>query len=152
MNPMMAAIKKRKMGNQSLEGDHQDMTHHSSHTEDADNASHLHDFVSNLSHSEKQSLKAILEKDKGSGEQITKGNPSSEEKGKIAEAMQHENAETDMEQQEDAGVSPDEHDEIGKSMLDSRYLGSNPPSHQPRNLGERVKMDIHKKLKEKGKV
>ena len=150
MNSMLAAIQKRKHMGQ--EGDHADMSHESGHTADQDKGADLHSFVSSLSEGQKHQLKTILENAKNTGQEIAKGGPSTEEQGKIKDNMAEENGETDLEATQERGLSSDEHDEIGKSMLDSRYLGGNPPSHQPRNLGERVKMDIHKKLKEKGKI
>lgn len=151
MNSMMAAINKRKHGGQTVMGDHGSMSHASQHTDDADqNVNHgkdLHGLVASLSDDEKLQLKGILD-GKGKGD-IEKGAPSSDEKGKIAEQMQVSNAQNEGDKQ--AAEGSVDSDAIGKSMLDSRYLGSNPPT-QARNLSDRVKMDIHKKLKGKGKI
>lgn len=154
MNSMMAAIKKRKSGGQTVMGDHGSMAHPSMHTDDADqNPNHgkdLHGLVASLSDDEKVKLKGILDGHKGND--IAKGEPSSEEKGKIAEQMQKSNAQNAAEDADEAGEQGAvDSDAIGKSMLDSRFMGQNPPT-VARNLGERVKMDIHKKLKDKGKM
>lgn len=160
MNPMYAAIKKRQAGGQAKMGDHQDMAHPSEHTEDADNTSHLHDFVSNLSHGEKQSLKSILENDKTTAQDIAKGGPSTEEKQAIEGSMAEENAETGKEEQQEqergldgpqASNPATDSDAIGKSLLDSRYTGGG-EMPKPRNLGERMKSHVAQKLKEKGKL
>lgn len=153
MNSMLAAIKKRKNGGETVMGDHGSMSHPSMHTDDADqNPNHgkdLHGLVASLSDDEKHQLKGILD-GKNSAQEINKGGPSSEEKGKINQAMQAGNQKSSMEQGEEANESGVDSDEIGKSMLDSRFM-SNPPA-QARNLGERVKLDIHNKLKAKGKI
>lgn len=146
MSAMLAAIQKRKAGGQNQLGDHQDMTHHSQHSDDADQ-NKLHSFVSGLSDDQKNKLQMILEKSGHDEQKIAQGHPSSEERGKIAEQMSLEGGAPEIEAQE----PDDESDEIGKSMLDSKFTGGNPPT-KPRNLGERVKMAISSKLKAKGKL
>ncbi len=67
--------------------------------------------------------------------------------------MSKGNKEADLEEQDehDAGMSSNESDDIAKSMLDSRSTGANPIT-QPRNLGERMRMNLASKLKGKGKI
>lgn len=159
MDPMYAAIKKRKSGGVTKMGDHSDMAHPSEHAEGGDETSHLHDFVSGLSEQEKHSLKGILEKDKATGQEIAKGGPSTDEKNAISGRIAEENPETDLAEkdEEDRGFEGPGHnpaidsDAIGKSLLDSRYTGGNEMPHS-RNLGERVKHSIATKLKAKGKI
>jgi len=154
MNAMIAAIKKRKAGGLATEGDHQDMTHGSEHADDKQKD--LHGFVASLSDGDKHQLKSILAKDSTGGkneQHIAKGGASTEEQGKIQDAMAKGNKEADLDENEehDAGISSSQSDDIGKSMLDSRSMGANPIT-QPRNLGERMRMNLASKLKGKGKI
>jgi len=126
----------------------------------------LHGFVASLAPHEKTALKGILDNDSGSNSQaIAKGGASKEEQGKIAQASAKENAQNAAEENEDlesvgapihpgvpGQLSADEHDDIGKSMLDSAQLRGTAPNNKPRNLGERVKQSIASKLKAKGKI
>ncbi len=151
---MIAAIKKRKAGGLEAQGDHQDMTHGSEHADDKQKD--LHGFVASLSEGDKHQLKGILAKDSGAGkneQHIAKGGASTEEQGKISEAMAKGNQESDLEEKEenDNGISSNQSDDIAKSMLDSRSMGANPIT-QPRNLSERMKMHVASKLKSKGKI
>ena len=147
MSAMLAAIKKRKEASPPQEGgDHQHMGHAAQH---ADDPKDLHGLVASLSSSEKHNLKSILDNDKGAMA-INKGEPSSEEKGKIEAAIGEENQESSLEEQQESPSH--DSDEIARSMLDSRHLGSNPPQGKPRNLGERMKMSLASKLKGKGKI
>jgi hypothetical protein len=147
MDAMYAAIKKRKSGGQSLQGDHQDMSHDSQHADDAQKD--LHGLVASLQPHEKEALKNILDKDKDVSQEIQKGGPSTDERGEIESSVQDENQKNALEAQED-GPKVDS-DEIGKSMLDSRFTG-NGPMPKPRNLGERAKVHIAQNLKHKGKL
>lgn len=151
MNAMIAAIKKRKAGGDAVEGDHQDMVHGSEHADDKQKD--LHGFVASLSDGDKHQLKSILAKDGGgkNEQHIAKGGASTEEQGKIQDAIGKENQNSDLEEAQEGKMSPNDSDDIAKSMLDSRSLGSNPIT-QPRNLGERMRMSLASKLKSKGKV
>lgn len=155
MNPMMAAIKKRKAGGQAVMGDHQDMSHYSEHAEDKSaDQKDLHGFVSSLSDDEKSKLKSLLDKDASS--EIQKGGPSTNEKSLIQSAIKQEDQSNALEQQDledrhpDAGVSEEQSDEIGKSMLERKHMSGD--VGKPRNLGERARMAIANKLKAKGKI
>jgi hypothetical protein len=151
---MIAAIQKKKAGT-AKEGDHQDMGHPSEHADDK--TKDLHSFVASLSEGDKHQLKGILAKDGSAGKNemaIAKGGASTEEQGKIADAMAKGNKESDLEEQDekDSGMmSSSDSDDIAKSLLDSRSMGANPIT-QPRNLSERVKMSLASKLKNKGKI
>ncbi len=147
MDPMHAAIRKRKSG--GMLGDHQ-ASHESVHA-DVGDGKDLHGLVAGLSDHEKGRLQEILSKDASQG--IAQGNPSTEEKGKIAQASAEENQENALEESQEASgqLPPDESDEIAKSMLDSRNLRGT-ASDKPRNLGERMKMSLANKLKAKGKI
>lgn len=150
MDPMHAAIKKRR----GLVGDHQDMGHASQHVADDSNGGQsggkdLQGIVASLTDNEKHQLKGMLNVD--NSQAIAKGNPSSDEKAKIAQESSKQDQMNDMSQQNDPMQSADS-DEIAKSMLDSRHMGSNAPTGKPRNLGERMKMGIASKLKAKGKI
>jgi hypothetical protein len=132
-------------------GDHVDMSHASQHTDDADKD--LHGMVASLSDDQKGKLKNILNNQMADPSGISKGNPSSEEQGHIADAAAEEHKENDLiNQDEGHAMDPDQSDAIAKSMLDSRHLGENPPTGKPRNLGERMKMSVMNKLKAKGKL
>ncbi len=149
MNPMMAAIKKRKASGDAAQGDHQDMVHGSEHADDKQKD--LHGFVASLSEGDKHQLKGILAKDATGGkneQHIAKGGASTEEQSKIEGTMAEENKETDLEEQQEHGVSANQSDDIAKSMLDSRSASIT----QPRNLSERMKMSLASKLKGKGKI
>lgn len=152
MDPMHAAIKKRKGGliDHGSSGQDEVMPANSGHKPEVKD---LHGLVASLNDHEKHQLKSILSNQDNS-QSIAKGGPSSDEKGKIGAAMNAENMENAA---EEASETPHEEamegsDEIAKSMLDSRHMGSNPPTGKPRNLGERMKMNLASKLKAKGKM
>ena len=153
---LMAAIKKRKEQGTKM-GDHVDMSHGSEHSDDADKD--LHAMAQSLDDGQKTKLHSILSTQLGDKGNIAKGDPSSEEQGKIASAASQEKQTNSLMSKQDEN-SNDEHslvsdvdsDAIGKSMLDSRHLGGNPPTGKPRNLGERMKMGVMNKLKSKGKI
>lgn len=158
MDAMYSAIKKRR----GLIGDHQSMGHSSQHVADdtnkgekkMDEGKNLHAFVAALNDHEKGQLKDILGGNDKTME-IMKGAPSSEERSKISAASSAENARNEAEESSGGhgnAVDPIDSDEIAKSMLDSRHMGSNAPTGKPRNLGERMKMGIAAKLKAKGKI
>lgn len=160
MNPMMAAIKKRK-GYGSEPGDHS-AGHTPQHTDvgapsdqPQDGAGKLQAIVESLKPHEHEQLKSLLDQAKPDrSQQIAKGAPSTKEQGKIAEAASQENAQNAMEEHEDdggSGVPEHVHDEIGMSMLDSRHKNGM-ATEKPRNLGDRVKQGIASKLKAKGKI
>ncbi len=163
MNPMFAAIKKRKAGGAAIMGDHQDVSHQAQHADDPSTESphedksegkDLHGLVASLSETEKGHLKTILAKDSGSAAQgISKGGASSDEKGKIAEQISKEDETNAAEAAEDndgaAGHAGS--DTIGASMLDSRFKGGG-GEMKPRNLNDRMQMGIAAKLKAKGKL
>lgn len=155
MNPMMAAIKKRKSGD-GLVGDHSAI-HESSidHGDGSGNGKDLHGLVASLSPHEKMSLQSILQKDSGmDGQAIAKGMPSKEEHAKIAQASAQESKENMLEESQETPqteLSEDQSDDIGKSMLDSRHMRGM-ATDKPRNLGDRVKQSIASKLKAKGKI
>jgi hypothetical protein len=150
---MLAALKNKRAG-ATKEGDHQDMTHGSEHSEDADKD--LHSLASSLTDGQKSKLKSILDTHLDKSMQIAKGGSSSEEDGKVKAAMGKENAETDLQekQEQDEGNASGgvDSDDIAKSMLDSKHLNSSVPAAPPRNLGERMKQSLAAKLKGKGKI
>jgi hypothetical protein len=158
MNPMFAAIKKRRGG--GLMGDHE-ASHQSQHAMDNDigqamesgDGKDLHGLVASLSDGEKQKLKSLLDGHKPNG--IEKGEPSSDERGKIAERAKEEDA---MHAMEDASAIHDDGDEgvdsdsIAASMIDHKAKSAIESGAKPRNLGERMKMGLAQKLKSKGKL
>lgn len=152
MNPMMAAINKRKSSG-GLMGDH-GATHPSAVDHGDGQGKDLHGLVASLSDHEKQALKGILDKDVNGGMDVAKGNPSKQEHQKIAQASQEENetnAAEAAEQDPRLGVGEEQSDEIAKSMLDSRHMRGM-ATEKPRNLGERMKQSLASKLKSKGKI
>lgn len=152
MSAMLAAIQKRKAGGQSVLGDHQDATHKAEHAIDPETQKDLHGLVAGLSEGEKHSLKQILDSQKTDGQAIAKGGASTEEQGKINDAMAQENQENSLEEQEENGqMSPDKSDQIAMSMLDTRHKNGM-ATEKPRNLGERMKQSLAGKLKAKGKL
>ena len=148
---MLAALKNKKAGMAKM-GDHQDMSHGSQHAEDADKD--LHGIASSLNDGEKMKLKGILDSHLDKSVQIAKGGSSSEEDGKVKSAMDRENQETDLQEQQEnsSGSGLHDSDDIAKSMLDSKHLSDNPSPSKPRNLGERMKQTLAAKLKGKGKI
>jgi hypothetical protein len=156
MNPMHAAIRKRLGHNsQPPEAGHsgpRESAGPDHAPEHAEGGADLHGFVAGLSDQEKSKLKSILSSDQNA-QKIAQGAPSSEEQGKIAEAMEGESEMHGLEASQDAGhgISEDESDEIGKSMLDSRHIRGM-ATEKPKNLGERAKQYIASKLKAKGKI
>ncbi len=145
---MLSALKNKKAGMAKM-GDHQDMAHGSLHAEDADKD--LHGIVSSLSDGDKVKLKGILDTHLDKSMQIAKGGSSSEEDGKVKDAMDKENQETSLEESQEHDLGSDGSDDIAKSMLDSKHL-SGAPTGKPRNLGERMKQGLAAKLKGKGKI
>lgn len=155
MNPMHAAIRSR-LGKHSPAPDDAQPMHPAAgadHTADhAESGKDLHGFVAGLSHDEKSKLKSILNDSSQNTQAIAKGGPSSEEQGKIAQAMAQENQMNALDEaSEHEGISEDQSDEIGKSMLDSRHINGM-ATEKPKNLGERAKQYIAAKLKAKGKI
>ena len=108
---MLAALKKKKQG-MALEGDHQDATHASQHSEDSDKD--LHSIASSLNDGEKSKLKGILDSHLDKSMQIAKGGSSTEEDGKVKDAMGKENQETDLEEKQEnsSGSEMNNSDEI----------------------------------------
>ncbi len=154
MNPMMAAIKKRKSGDGGMMGDH-GATHPSAIDHGDGEGKDLHGLVASLSDHEKSSLKTILDKDQSSnGMDIAKGNPSKQEHQKIAQASAQEDQENALEEASESPsqeIGEEQSDDIAKSMLDSRHMRGM-ATEKPRNLGERMKQSIAAKLKSKGKI
>ncbi len=148
---MLSALKKKRAGDIKM-GDHQDMAHGSEHAEDADKD--LHGIASSLNDGQKMKLKGILDTHLDKSMQIAKGGSSSEEDGKVKSAMDKENNESQLEEQEEnsSGSSVHDSDDIAKSMLDTKHLSDNPAPMKPRNLGERMKQTLAAKLKSKGKI
>ncbi len=154
MNPMMAAIRKKKG---MLNDDHSSMGHESQHVSDPhaaaqsqSGASHLHEFVAGLNDKEKGALKTILDKSGNAAQEIAKGGPSSHEKQLISQEAQSENETNDMEEAEHQQPGGDS-DDLAMSMLDHNSKNVE-PGQKPRNLGERMKFDLAAKLKSKGKL
>ncbi len=151
MNPMMAAIKKKKgmMGDHDMghEGLHDDA--HMSHPS-ASGGGKIHEFVAGLNDQEKGQLKSLLDKASQGAQDVAKGGASTHEKQLIAQEAQSENETNSMEQAEHAQPGGDS-DDIAMSMLDhnSKHAA---PGQKPRNLGERMKFDLASKLKTKGKL
>lgn len=140
MNPMAAAINKRRMGSddQSPKGLMQDQA--GSQPESEDGNVDLQGLVESLSDDQKAELMGVLQDNMSDNSaQVAKGDPSQAEKQEVLQRADGE------------GISEDESDDIGASMLDSKYK-SGAPEMKPRNLGERVKMTIANKLKGKGKI
>lgn len=148
MSAMMAAIKKRKMGGDI--GDHGGSTHQSMHADDKQKD--LHGLVASLSEDEKGKLKHILSNDGSRAMAIQKGEPSSEEQGKIEESIAEENQENALDTQHNQERHPEDSDEIAMSMLDHKSIAAAGTGQKPRNLGERARMAGAEKLKAKGKL
>ncbi len=153
---LIGALRKRKM-QATVMGDHQG-DHEQDHkgmTEAGDNRP-LTDFVSNLNDQQKNHLRTILGGKDGGGDQsqnIAKGYASSEEQGKIQEQMGKQQGQGPQEtEDENTGGDHVDSDSIAKSMLDSRYRNGPPEGVKPRNLNDRMKMNVAGKLKEKGKL
>lgn len=153
MNPMMAAIKKKK----GMMGDH-DMGHDGLHATDDPHMSKpsaaghgkLHEFVAGLNDNEKGQLKTLLDKSAQGAQEIAKGGPSSHEKQLISQEASAEGETNAMEQSEHDQPGGDS-DDIAMSMLDHNSKNVQ-PGQKPRNLGERMKFDLASKLKTKGKL
>lgn len=143
-DPLLDAVKKKRLGS--------GMSLPEGHGEHEEGGKDLLGLVASLSPEERMKMKDILHASDNSSD-VEKGDPSSEEHGKINQAMQRE-AQTDQaESMNEPGqeVSDDESDDIGASMLDSKYRNG-PIEGKPRGLGDRVKNSIATKLKEKGKL
>ncbi len=149
MSAMLAALKNKRAG-QAKMGDHQDMAHGSEHADDADKD--LHGLVASLDDGQKTKLKSILASHGDKSTQIAKGGSSSEEDGKVKDAMDKENAETGLQEKQEQDLGGADSDDLAKSMLDTKHLNGSTPSGPPRNLGERMKMSLAAKLKGKGKI
>lgn len=148
VNPMMAAIKKRKSGGDTNMGDH--AGDHSAQHADV-GAQHevdpkLQMLVASLKPHEHEQLRQMLDQKPNTSQAIAKGAASTEEQGKIAEQSAKENQENALHDMDSS-----QSDDIGKSMLDSRNMHG-PAPEKPRGLGDRVKQSIASKLKSKGKI
>lgn len=155
MNPMADALKQKRMGLVDTSAPEGHMSDESGH-----GGKDLLGLVASLSEEERGKLKDILHAAGSNDMGIQKGDPSSEEQSKISDQINKDAAKksaADASGQEpgdeaaEAEVSPEESDDIGKSMLDSKY-NNGPINAPPRNLGERVKNGIAAKLKGKGKL
>jgi hypothetical protein len=145
---MLSALKNKKAGMAKM-GDHQDMSHPGEHADDADKD--LHGFVASLNDGDKSKLKSILDSHADKSMQIAKGGSSSEEDGKVKDAMTKENGETDLQEKQEQDSGEIDSDDIAKSMLDHKHLSGGPVA-PPKNLGERMKQGLAAKLKGKGKI
>lgn len=140
MNPMHKAIRGRR--SQDSQGDHGGMSHHGEHSDDP--KKDLHSMVASLSDNEKSQLKGILNSSDNSVN-VSKGEPTSHEKQMVAQQSAEENQEEGME--DDGAIDSDQ---IAKDMLDSKFSRGGPS--KPRNLHERVQMNMASNLKSKGKL
>lgn len=138
MNPMLNAIKSRR-STQMDEPQAQPQA----------GSGGLEQLVQQLSPEQKEQLMQMLEGEPSSAEAVSKGEPSKNERAKIAQASAEENSEQELEAEDDAGPAVDS-DEIAMGMLDSRFKNSAPD--RPRNLHERVQTNMAKNLKSKGKI
>jgi hypothetical protein len=144
MSAMMDAIKQKRGGAPALAIE-------AAPTDDGggDQNQDLKALVASLSDDQKSQLMDMLSQDAGdetSASDIEKGAPSDEEHSKIAAKMADDSAE------DDGDDDSSEMDEIGKSMLSSSDIAQAGNGRQPRNLGERVRMNLAEKLKAKGKI
>ena len=150
MNPMMAAIKKKRGGMQES-----DMSGVDESTAQPTQGAGLHEFVAGLNDAQKAQLKGMLDKSSKAVTEIQKGGPSSKEQAMIAEASSEENmrnaAIDESDELEMNAGGEDKSDEIAMSMLDHKAKTGN-PDVKPLNLGDRMKMSLAQKLKSKGKL
>jgi hypothetical protein len=100
-------------------------------------------LVAALSDDEKAQLLALLTGEERSLE-ISKGDASTEEQGKVDQAIAREDANNASDDEPDS-------DDIAMSMIDRKDMLAD-PNKKPMNLGERARMQAASKLKQKGKL
>lgn len=139
MDAMYSAIKGRRGGllNDAEENAGQEMPQPAPQKKDGD----LKSLVSSLSDDQKMQLLGILMKDQGMGNtkvEIEKGGMGPGEEAELAD-------ESDLE-----GDEQESEEDIAESMLSSADKMRAAQGAKPRNLGERMKMNLASKLKKKG--
>lgn len=156
MNPMADAIRKKRMGSVNAEAPD---GHMDGANEPGGGGKDLLGLVASLSSDERGKLKDILHAAGSNDQAIAKGGASSEEQKKIQDQINADDMREKLEDEpgqeagdDDGGsITPDQSDDIGKSMLDSKY-NNGPLESKPRNLSDRVKNHIASNLKSKGKL
>lgn len=148
MDPMMMALQKRKG---LLGGDKQEAM--VEEKAEAAPKKGMAGLVDALSEDQKQQLLAMLVKDQASGpaeagdtESIAKGAPGPGEMEALADEAEGEGI-----GMADLGEGHESEDEIAESMISSADKMRADKGVKPRNLGERVKVGLASKLKQKGK-
>ncbi len=121
------------------------MSHHGDH--DPDQKKNLHEIVANLNDNEKSQLKGILAKSDNSMD-IAKGGPTENEQQAVSQRAEEETQHQDVDMGQPDGEL--DSDQIAKDMLDSKFSRGGPT--KPRNLHERVQMNMASNLKSKGKL
>lgn len=143
MNPMSDAIRKKRSG--SVDMNIPDAPEESG-------SKNLLGLVASMSDEDRAKLKDILAASEGSNEaDVEKGAPTKGEHAAIHEKMEADSEEHEAEENSEPGQEASS-DEIGRSMLDSRFNKGTPEGMQPRGLSDRVKFGIADKLKAKGKL
>lgn len=139
MDPMLGALKARRKGTGLLDEESPKMA---ADMKD-EGKSDLKEMVMSMSPEDKMALLQMLQSDmKADPMAIQKGGQSPGEKMEIEMAMNEEGMDDDNESE----------DEIMESMISSADKTRAENGSKPRNLGERVKMNLASKLKSKGKV
>jgi len=106
-------------------------------------------LVQSLSDDQKSELMGILSQDMQPQKEV---NAVSIQQGEMGPGEEAELAEYSAEgEQEDAHGGHESEDQIMESMISSADKGRVDQGAKPRNLGERVKMSLANKLKNKGK-
>lgn len=117
--------------------------------------SHMQSLVDSLDEHQKQELLGLLQSSSGKdAAEIQKGAPGPGERKEISQkakqeaAQEGESPEVEQQEKDELGDT----DDIAMGMVDRGAFKKVEDGARPRNLGERVKMEIAKNLKAKGKV
>lgn len=143
MDAMYSAIQKRRGGGLLEE---ESMVEDEAPAPGEGQGGGLKGLVAALDQGQRQELLQLLVKDQGANDR----SPEIEVEGAMGPGeefeLERESGETPMER-----GSHESEDEIMESMVSSADKSRADQGTKPRNLGERVKMDLAKKLKGKGK-
>lgn len=140
MNPMQSAIKgKRMMGKEMPQ---EEAPPDQAGGQELD----LESLVAALSPEQKTELMGLIQESDQDPMAVEKGEPTSEETGKIEAQMSDDGGEG-----ADEPASEDS-DEIAMGMLDNRQKSGGGMDAKPRNLGERMRQGLATQLKAKGKI
>lgn len=144
MDGMLGAIKNKRGG---LLNDQEENAHQPPQESKPSKGPDMQGLVQSLSDDQKNQLLSLLVKDQSQDQPDGQMDNTQIQQGEMGPG---EEAELGQEAMDD-GSEHESEDQIMESMTSSADKGRVEQGANPRNLGERVKMNLAKKLKDKGK-